>query len=505
VLFRSVLLNAVRCIEEDWQRDQALVEHVRELAASSRFDKAFSCAGGIDRARDHNEALADLAQRLTDAGKTAFAHEGVRAMTDPSRKVDALGEIAAWHANCDRSDETDKLYDEALEIANAMESRQRAEALVPLVEHLAVYDIDRAKAAAHSIELESDLGFMAATHAAARARACMRVALQYAHLGRLDDFQETSREALAAAQRIENPHRRTKLLCELAESLAESGTEEVAHGALEAAHKAAKQINAEDRRGILLGDIVTILLNLGSTDQALAIAEDIDFLGSRSVALQSISDWMAEKGKFSDSLQVATSIDRDREDIRNKAISSIVMALANSDQTVQALHATHRIDNFKRRARTISKLAEHHIKRGATDAFVEHMDSLELNHEGWNSVVPKWQENLIRHTSSPEVYLRQSLTLDPFNPFAGWRGAFSLVQAHIQTGGLPYAEAIARLCPELELSFIFESSTPKAGLDPDELPSKLRAKYDTYNEMREEGLIDEETFEAKVETLFELA
>ena len=83
-----------------------------------------------------------------------------------------------------------------------------------------------------------------------------------------------------------------------------------------------------------------------------------------------------------------------------------------------------------------------------------------------------------------------------------------LMASHLQTGRLESAAAIARACPSLGLQDAFVSVGPQEPLsrktlhDPDVLPSRLRVKYDTYVELRDEGTLDEETFQAKVDRLF---
>ena len=155
----------------------------------------------------------------------------------------------------------------------------------------------------------------------------------------------------------------------------------------------------------------------------------------------------------------------------------------------------------------MEEIAEKQAEDDQADAFADHLPTLELLHSGWTDFLSTWREALLEHEEDPRTLLRQSLTLYPFDAEAAAEGAYSLVQAHVQAGAMDLAEAIARECPELDLDvLVSEPGTPiPEGCDPDDLPVRQRAEYDTYVELYEEGTLDDAAFESKVEELFEEA
>ena len=81
------------------------------------------------------------------------------------------------------------------------------------------------------------------------------------------------------------------------------------------------------------------------------------------------------------------------------------------------------------------------------------------------------------------------------------------MQGHARAGALDAVRAIAAACPELGLGALASTPAPPVpeGCDPDDLPVRQRAEYDTYVDLYEEGTLDDAAFESKVEKLFDEA
>ena len=225
----------------------------------------------------------------------------------------------------------------------------------------------------------------------------------------------------------------------------------------------------------------------------------------RAGALRNLAVSLAKAGQFEDADATAQSIGN--EPIRASTQNDLAAALAKLGEIKQAIELVTSIANLSERAAAVQSVIKQHLQSNSPKALVPHLLKLDLSRNGWTRVLFTWRKELLRHADAPLPLLRESLTLYPFDQEAATKGVYALVQGHVQAGDLDTAADIAAACPELQLDvLVTESEGPPLpdDYDPETLPDPFRATFDALVAAHADGEIDDATFTAKAEMIFEM-
>jgi len=332
-------------------------------------------------------------------------------------------------------------------------------------------------------------------------------------------------EAHSAAVEPDSNVLRVDALVNVASALADIGNFEQAYSALEEALEAACAIDSDAKRGHAFPHIAIALSDNGDPERTANLFEQIIDAASkldqryRGEVLSDIASSLSGSDNLDQTAPLLEQIldavqEIDNETHRAWGLAGVASALSDSGHPEkarsvykEALTTALCIEDLSNRASRVKRAAEQQVKSGWTEDFAENLPDIELSHDGWTDFLSTWREALLEHEEDPRPLLRQSFTLYPFDAEAAAEGVYSLVHAQIRKSSMNHVESIARACPELELGVLVtepELPTPE-GCDPDDLPVRQRAEYDTYVDLYEEGTLDDDAFESKVEELFEEA
>ena len=463
----------------------------------------------IDSNSASADAIVDIAKALASTGKFEQAVEFARSLNPDYEHKCAKAFIGILSAFANADEQRNAFLGRALNIACSIETaRFRASVLARVACTLANTEQEKRAKDVFGQALE------AARSADKEAHQAIALSDTASALGNVEEnplsnlmADEIYEEAITTAN--SEWSERDSALTHIARSLADAGRDERADEVFEEALETARSQELSRARDASLSSIANVLSSTGRCDLALEAAKSIDSRSSRNAALAKLSVVLSKSNEYEQASRVAHSIED--EAARNETLADVATALVDADQDRQpctlfgqAIELACAIGDQSKRVRALATTVKIMAEGGNFDAASDLFGSLELDRSTWNDLLPAWRQALLEHTDEPRSLLRQSFAPYPFDAESAAKGVYSLVQAHVQAGAMDHAEAIARECPKLELDVLVqEPELPiPEGCDPDDLPVRQRAEYDTYVELYEEGTLDDAAFKSKAEELF---
>jgi tetratricopeptide (TPR) repeat protein len=330
------------------------------LVALGRSKEAEAHARSRNSAEERATSLRRLVGNLRDdmaaCSAIAFnARQAANSIVGSVARVEALGHLAQELVSSGTSMQEAILEDMQRVIDDMPESEERSMAQRALVETLgSAGRADAARALAQSIESEPHAAF--STKAAA---------VSMADAGRFEEARNLAEGLVAGSytqiyvQRI-----RAKALAEIAR--AQSRLDHAAGAvAFEAAEAAARTVKDENDRNDALGDLCSVLLDLGDSAAATRIADTITDW-RRDCAFVRIIDDLATSRRFEDARSMAVRI---RDGVwRVRAAHAIAKGHAEAGQNLEARQLAARQPTEEARVHAVIAVASAMLDRGDVDA-----------------------------------------------------------------------------------------------------------------------------------------
>ncbi|WP_022836932.1 ATP-binding protein [Salisaeta longa] len=511
-------LSTSKEIKRDWMRAEvlaALIENLVEAGdyehAQSVLDNARTTAKIIESDSYLATALGKLATALAKAGLFDEARSTAKSIQDDLTRARVLAVLAEALVEAEDHEHAQSVFDETLTTANTIEDDlTRARVLVVLAKtFVEAGDHEHAQAVFN----EALTTAKAVKHNWMRAKMLVVLAGAVVQVGDDAHAQSVLDEALSTVNSFEDSLTRTRVLAVLAEALVEAGDDEHAQSVLDKARTTAKIIESESYPDTALGKLATALAKAGLFDEARSTAKSIQDDLTRAEALSDISTARIKTGDDKQARLVLNEAQATVQTIRTsqrraKALEALATAFAKAGYAEQAVVVTMSIADLSGRADTIQSVVNQNFQSGSPETLATHLPTLDLTKDGWTNVLHSWREGLLEHVADPRSLLRESLTLYPFDQKSAVEGVYALVQGHVQADDLDTAGAIAAACPELQLDvLVTESERPPLpdDCDPETLPDSFRAKFDSLVAAHANGEMDDATFTAKAEVIFEMA
>ena len=508
------VFDKARSITEATEDNSRRASNLKELASAlvkaghakqsqSVFGEARATAQSIKDDLRRAWVLKSLALALAEAGhagqsQSVFseARATAQAIKDDFRRAEALGALAKSLEEADYHERARSVFSEACVTAQAIEYELlRVTALNILTSTLAdTGRFDEARVTAQAIKDDFS-----------RASALNDLAEALTRAGHNKQSQLVFDEAYAVVQTIDDDSLRAQVHTTLAAALTEAGQ-------FGQAQAIAKGIEGDSQRASALSNLAGALAKNGHEKQAQSVfskaqatARAIEDDSRRMQALSNLVAAFAEVGQFEEAQSTVQEIEGDSQ--RMQALSDLTVAFAEAENVEQAIVIAKSITDLPKRVETIQGVVNQYFQSGNLKAFAGHLPFFELHHDGWEILLSTWREGLLEHDADPRPLLRESLTLYPFDQEAATKGVYALVQGHVQAGDLDTAADIAAACPELQLDvLVTESEGPPLpdDYDPETLPDPFRATFDALVAAHADGEIDDATFTAKAEMIFEM-
>jgi len=201
--------------------------------------------------------------------------------------------------------------------------------------------------------------------------ALVTVATALAKAGNTTGALATAGKAVTAAEKIQDPGYRSSTLVTVATVLAKAGNTTDALATAEKAVAAAEKIADLGARSSALATVARALARAGNTaealataEKALAAAEKVPDPAFRAYALEPVAEAFAELGNTTEALATVGKIDIPSEAVR--AVDAVVMALAKAGKTTEVLAWVEAIPDPNYRSDWLAAVAMALAKAGNT-------------------------------------------------------------------------------------------------------------------------------------------
>ena len=277
-----------------YERDLALSDAARGLAAAGLHDRAEKLARSITSAYAKGLALTEVAKVLAAVGVDARAEALAHAVTDPDERAKALAAVAVALAAAEMAGQARRVAGHAEAVARSADPRSSWALLHATRALAAAGSLDRAMATALSI-----------TDPERQAYALTDVAGALAAAGLAEQARQAAARAESAARAVTDPVHHATALAGLGVALAIAGQAAQARQAALRAELAAQSITDPAKKARAQQNVAVAMAAAGLVDQAEKLALSIWTNTDRASALAGIVEALTITGQRLRAQQVA--------------------------------------------------------------------------------------------------------------------------------------------------------------------------------------------------------
>ena len=497
------VVDGIHTVDCSVSYPRALKNLANALSEVDQFDAAYATAQTIEDNEERSSALRVLAAELEEFGhvdrsKIVFeeARTTAQAIENFYNCSETLTMLATTLTKAGSYTEARSVFEEAYTMAKVAERESMGpHAIATLAKALVeVGHFDKAHAITNTI-----------INNRFRATSLAKLAEEMVRFGHNTKARSVSDDAIATAQAIEDKRRRFSTLQSISFYLAEASQ-------LNYVRAITWLIEDEDTRASSLATYASALAKAGDENQA-ELAFDEAHVTAHAVKDTTLRDYavahltvaLADADRIDKACTTVQAIENDW--LRAGPLAALATALAEAGDIKRAVTIVNSIPHLLSRADAIREVISH-LHSDLLELLVTYLPSLELAYDDWADVFSTLREGLLEYVADPRSLLRESLTLYPLDQKSAVEGVYALVQGHVQAGDLDTAGAIAAACPELQLDVLVTESERQPlpdDCDPETLPDTFRAKFDALVAAHASGEMDDATFTAKAEVIFEMA
>lgn len=384
-------------IRHDYQRARALINLAQALTQAGKSDRANAI---LDRARQvalpitesrREGLLCELTKALAQAGQYDQAQQVAEAMTVDDTKTAALSTLAGALARAKQYDRAGAVFGQARQVAEAITvDDTKAAALCELVEtlaHSALYDqacqvaeaitVADTKAAAlrELVETLAHAGLYdracqvteSITAEIIKVQALSNLALALAQAGQSDRAYAIFHQGQQVADTITGNLSKGEALSELAGALAQAGQ-------YDQAQQIASTIIDNSRRAWALSHMAGALARAAQYDQARQIISTITYDTAKAAAQRDLAEALCASKQYAQAREVVDAITAD--DAKAEAMRELTQALAQARLYDQAQQMADAIAVDEAKARAVSALAGAFARAGQYDRARQLVDAI---------------------------------------------------------------------------------------------------------------------------------